>query len=78
MMRQDPITRYRPGFLRLWYHLGKRGLLPRMGSIGRSVLRYFNPSYHPRTEGDIHVALEYLANSPAAQRAAAEKAQAMA
>ena len=49
-----------------------------MGSIGRSVLRYFNPSYHPRTEGDIHVALEYLANSPAAQRAAAEKAQAMA
>lgn len=78
MMRQDPITRYRPGFLRLWYHLGKRGLLPRMGSIGRSVLRYFNPSYHPRTEGDIRVALEYLANSPAAQRAAAEQAQAMA
>jgi uncharacterized protein len=41
-------------------------------------LRYFNPSYHPRTEGDIRVALEYLANSPAAQRAAAEQAQATA
>ena len=25
-------------------------------SIGRSVLRYFNPGYHPRTEGDIRVA----------------------
>ena len=73
MMRQDPVTRYRPGFLYLWYQLGKRGLLPRMGIIGRSVLRYFKPGYHPRTEGDIRVALDYLASSPAAQRAAAEK-----
>ncbi|MOA60203.1 hypothetical protein D3C78_1850270 [compost metagenome] len=36
LMRQDPATRYRPGFLRLWH------------------------------------ALDYLARSPAAQRAAAE------
>jgi predicted metal-dependent hydrolase len=75
MMRQDPVTRYRPGFLNLWYHLGQRGLMPRMGHVGRSVLRYFNPGYHPRSEGDIRVALDYLASSPAAQRAAAEKAQ---
>jgi predicted metal-dependent hydrolase len=74
MMRQDPVTRYRPGFLRLWYHLGKRDLMPRMGDVGRAVARYFLPSYHPRGEGDIQVALAYLANSPAARRAAAEKA----
>ncbi|AYC32204.1 metal-dependent hydrolase [Pseudomonas cavernae] len=76
MMRQDPATRGAPGFLRLWSRLGKRGLLPRMGSIGQAVLRYFQPSFHPRTEGDIKVALDYLASSPAAKRAAAEQMQA--
>ncbi len=73
MMRQDPVTRYRPGFLSLWRQLGQRGVLPRMGHVGRSVLRYFNPRFHPRTEGDLDVALDYLARSPAAQRAAAER-----
>ncbi len=72
MMRQDPTTRYRPGFLRLWYALGKRDVLPAMGGIGRSVLRYFLPWFHPRSEGNIEVALNYLQHSPAAQRAAAE------
>ncbi|UVE16574.1 metal-dependent hydrolase [Pseudomonas sp. LS44] len=72
MMRQDPATRRSPGFLRLWSRLGKRGFLPTPGSIGRAVGRYFAPGYHPRTEGDVNVALNYLANSPAAQRAAAE------
>lgn len=73
MMRQDPVTRYRPGFLSLWRQLGRRGVLPRMGHVGRSVLRYFNPRFHPRTEGDLNVALDYLTRSPAAQRAAAER-----
>jgi predicted metal-dependent hydrolase len=72
LMRQDPATRYRPGFLKLWHELGKRDLLPPMGSIGRAVMRYFKPSFHPSTEGDLQVALDYLASSPAAQRAAAE------
>jgi predicted metal-dependent hydrolase len=73
-MRQDPSTRYHQGFLRLWHALGKRDMLPPMGSIGVAVLRYFRPGFHPRTEGDLRVALDYLASSPAAQRAAAEAA----
>ncbi|MDH4562232.1 metal-dependent hydrolase [Pseudomonas sp. BN411] len=74
LMRQDPSTRYHWGFLRLWRALGKRDLLPPMGSIGVAVMRYFRPDFHPRTEGDLQVALDYLASSPAAQRAAAEAA----
>ena len=73
MMRQDPATRYRLGFLRMWHDLGKRGLLPSTASVGRSVLRYFDPRFHPRIEGDLQAALDYLASSPAALRAAAEK-----
>lgn len=75
MMRQDPSTRYRPGFLSLWSALGKRDVLPAMGGIGRSVLRYFRPGFHPRDEGNIGVATDYLQHSPAAQRAAAELLQ---
>ncbi|MBM7059722.1 metal-dependent hydrolase [Pseudomonas sp. UL073] len=70
MMRQDPAIRRVRGFLPLWRDLGGRGLLPTMGSIGRAVARYFKPSYHPVVEGDVQVALDYLAHSPAARRAA--------
>ncbi|WP_137818430.1 metal-dependent hydrolase [Pseudomonas sp. 2FG] len=67
----DPLP---PGLLKLWYELGKRDVLPAMGGIGRSVLRYFLPGFHPRSEGNIEVALDYLQHSPAAQRAAAAEA----
>ncbi|MDZ7888287.1 MAG: metal-dependent hydrolase [Pseudomonas sp.] len=72
MMRQDPRTRYSRGFISLWSALGQRDVLPTLGSIGRAVLRYFVPSFHPRTEGNIAVAEAYLQQSPAAQRAAAQ------
>ncbi|CAD5108684.1 metal-dependent hydrolase [Zestomonas carbonaria] len=72
MMRQDPAIKRVRGFLPLWRELGRRGVLPRMGAIGRAVGRYFLPGYHPRTESDTSLALAYLASSPAAQRAAEE------
>ena len=74
MMRQDPRTRYSRGFISLWSALGQRDVLPTLGSIGRAVLRYFVPSFHPRTEGNIAVAEAYLQflYSPEAQEISAK------
>lgn len=69
---QDPSLRgaKRQGFLRTWWRLGKQGLLPNLAHTFRDVARYFNPWYHPEHEANTQEALEYLANSPAARRAA--------
>ena len=72
LLDQDPSLRgaKRQGFLRTWWRLGKQGLLPNLARTFRDVARYFNPWYHPEHEANTQEALEYLANSPAARRAA--------
>lgn len=72
LLDQDPSLRgaKRQGFLRTWWRLGKQGLLPNLAHTFRDVARYFNLWYHPEHEANTQEALEYLANSPAARRAA--------
>ena len=70
LARQDPsLGRPRP-FWRIWRDSEKRGLLPRRASLAGSFLRYFKPWYHPDHEANTQEALDYLARSPAASRAA--------
>lgn len=45
-------------------------MLPKISSLATSFLRYFKPWYHPDHEANTQEALDYLARSPAASRAA--------
>lgn len=68
--RQDPSLSRARGFFSIWRNSERRGLLPTIASVGASFLRYFNPWYHPDHEANTQEALDYLARSPAASRAA--------
>lgn len=70
LARQDPsLGKSRP-FWRIWRDSERRGLLPRRAALAGSFLRYFKPWYHPDHEANTQEALDYLARSPAASRAA--------
>lgn len=52
---------------------GQRGLLPSAGAMARSIPRYLSRSYHPSQEGSTEQAVAYLASSPAATAATADR-----
>jgi predicted metal-dependent hydrolase len=61
-----PVPRFRD-----FYRASKQGLLPSPWSLVMAIPRYCRRDYHPSQEADTQVALDYLANSPAATAAAA-------
>jgi predicted metal-dependent hydrolase len=61
-----PMPRFRD-----FYRASKQGLLPSPWSLVMAIPRYCRRDYHPSQEADTQVALDYLANSPAATAAAA-------
>ncbi|WP_025274006.1 metal-dependent hydrolase [Haloglycomyces albus] len=69
-LQSDPATRGR----RLaragrYYRASQRGLLPGLGSMTRTYMRYMKPSYHPLQDFNTAQAIAYLATSPAARAA---------
>jgi predicted metal-dependent hydrolase len=75
LMAQDPTTTAKPR-LRDWRRAARQYKVP--GPFNLFVLctlRYMRPSHHPSTEASTQMAIDYLAQSPAA-RAAREVAQA--
>jgi predicted metal-dependent hydrolase len=74
LARRDPSpARPRPSW-RAVIRAGRQDRLPTIASLVRATLRYVSPFYHPRREGSLPRATEYLARSPAAQAAAAAAA----
>lgn len=77
LMKQDArFKAKRPSILRPWIWLewqreARRGHLPSLLWLMRNELPFFSPWYDPLKEGSTTAALDYLARSPAAQRAAA-------
>ncbi len=75
LMAHDPTTTAKPR-LRDWLRAAREDKVPgpwRM--LVTCTLRYLRPSHHPSTECSTQLAMDYLAQSPAA-RAASEAAQA--
>ncbi|MFN3540952.1 MAG: metal-dependent hydrolase [Rhodococcus sp. (in: high G+C Gram-positive bacteria)] len=75
LMKNDPELQSAPKSVRkprsaLWRKSVKRGTLPALTHVGRSMSRYLKKSYHPSQEGSTAQAVRYLASSPAAQAAA--------
>ncbi|WP_250656304.1 metal-dependent hydrolase [Alkalimarinus coralli] len=58
-------------FWREWQRKSKSGHLPSLLWLARQASRYFSPSYNPAIEASTEQAQAYLAQSPAALRAAA-------
>ncbi|MDF0531651.1 metal-dependent hydrolase [Tsukamurella sp. 8F] len=59
---------------RLWFEYlrgSHRNILPKVRSVVRYTLLYFDPRFDPATVGSTAQAVAYLATSPAARRAAA-------
>ncbi|WP_430460924.1 metal-dependent hydrolase [Thalassolituus sp. LLYu03] len=75
---KDPEVRKigRFGFLRMTRRMERCGKatdhVPAFSFLVKATLRWLSPSFHPITEGDTRQALDYIARSPAAQRALAE------
>ena len=75
LMEQDPTTTAKPRF-RDWFRAAREYKLPGPWQmLVICTLRYLRPSHHPSTEASTQMAMDYLAQSPAA-RAAREVAQA--
>jgi uncharacterized protein len=75
LMKHDPTTTAKPR-LRDWLRAAREHKVPRAWNlIVICTLRYLRPSHHPSTEGSTQMAMDYLAQSPAA-RAARQAAQA--
>lgn len=70
LSRQDPSIARPRSFAAIWRDGSKSGVLPKISSLATSFLRYFKPWYHPDHEANTQEALDYLARSPAASRAA--------
>lgn len=64
------------GWLKMTRHMERCGRetdhVPAFSFLFRATLRWISPRFHPVTEGDTQQALDYIARSPAAQRALAE------
>lgn len=70
-IRRDPSLegRPKPG-LRDYVKAARRGRVPSLWMLLKSVPRYLRPDHHPRDEADSDLALEYLERSPAVRAAA--------
>jgi predicted metal-dependent hydrolase len=74
-MAHDPTTTAKPR-LRDWVRAAREHKVPRAWNLMVTcTLRYLRPSHHPSTEASTQMAMDYLAQSPAA-RAARQAAQA--
>ncbi|MFC3151811.1 metal-dependent hydrolase [Litoribrevibacter euphylliae] len=77
LMKQDPVIKKRKSrlisrsFWSEWSQKAKKGSLPSFSWLAVQSARYLSPNYNPATEADTQQALDYLAQSPAAQRAEA-------
>jgi len=75
LMAHDPTTTAKPR-LRDWLRATRQYLVPGPWSLFViGTLRYLRPGHHPSTEASTQMAMDYLAQSPAA-RAARQAAQA--
>jgi|SRR5271166_3785481 len=75
LMAHDPTTTAKPR-LRDWRRAARQYKVPGPWNLFMSsTLRYMRPSHHPSTEASTQMAMDYLAQSPAA-RAARQAAQA--
>jgi predicted metal-dependent hydrolase len=75
LMAHDPTTTSKPR-LKDWLRAAREYKVPGPWNlIVTSTLRYLRPSHHPSTEASTQMAMDYLAQSPAA-RAARQAAQA--
>jgi predicted metal-dependent hydrolase len=71
LMAHDPTSPPRPGW-RDWFRAARQYRVPGPWMlVVTTPVRYLRPSHHPSTEASTELALEYLAQSPAAQRARA-------
>ncbi len=71
LMAHDPTSPPRPGW-RDWLRAAREYRVPGPWMlIVTTPMRYLRPSHHPSTEGSSELAQQYLAESPAAQRARA-------
>ena len=77
LMSQDPTATTKPR-LRDWRRAARQYKVPGPWNLFvLCTLRYLRPSHHPSTEASTQMAMDYLAQSPAAQaaRKAAEAVQ---
>lgn len=76
LMQQDPILKHKKPklfsryFWNKWQERSRVKRLPSFAELVLSSTRYFHPDYDPVKEADSQQALNYLAKSPAAKRAA--------
>ncbi|MGG7568922.1 metal-dependent hydrolase [Streptomyces sirii] len=70
LMAADPelAGRVKPRF-RAYRAASRRGLLPELAEVGRSVVWYCSPGHHPFHLGSTRRAVAYLGRSPAVRRA---------
>jgi predicted metal-dependent hydrolase len=69
LMAHDPTTTAKPR-LRDWRRAARQGRVPgAWNMVMACTLRYLRPSHHPSTEASTQMAMDYLAQSPAAQAA---------
>ncbi|MGW0532893.1 metal-dependent hydrolase [Streptomyces sp. NPDC003032] len=73
-MENDPTLVGGKASFKDFHRSGRAGTLPSTGDMIRSIPRYLSRTYHPSQEGSTAQAVAYLASSPAAVAAAAEKA----
>ncbi|MFH0520248.1 metal-dependent hydrolase [Streptomyces sp. M41] len=68
-MENDPTLIDGKATLKDFYVRGRRGTLPTVEDMLKSIPRYLSRAYHPSQEGSTEQALAYLATSPAASAA---------
>jgi predicted metal-dependent hydrolase len=74
-MAHDPTSPPRPG-LRDWFRAARQYRVPGPWMLlVTTPVRYLRPSHHPSKEGSTELARQYLAESPAAQKAKAVAAE---
>jgi predicted metal-dependent hydrolase len=75
LMAHDPTSPPRPG-LRDWFRAARQYRVPGPWMLlVTTPVRYLRPSHHPSKEGSTELARQYLAESPAAQKAKAVAAE---
>lgn len=75
LMAHDPTSPPRPGW-RDWFRAARQYRVPGPWMlVVTTPVRYLRPRHHPSTEASTELARQYLAQSPAAQRAKAAAAQ---